>query len=830
MFTDIVGSADMKGKMPGATSAERNRAFLEKVKAPHETIIRERLAAHGGSVVKSTGDGLFIAFADAERAVLCAVEIQQKIAAALIFTPNGTLQIRIGLHSGHATPVEGDYTASAVDKSARVESKAAPGQVYLSREIHELIRGKIRGISTASAGTHDMKGVAKEELFVASADGSAVAPPVPAPPLSQPVASTSIPNNLPSLQPFFGREKELAGIANVLDPKSRGWGTLIDGDGGMGKTSLAVRAAYDASPHDFKKIVFISLKTRELDDDGVHDLSGFILSGLIELFNELARELGHADIAKATEGQRPRLLLDALRNTQTLLVLDNLESLTKAERGQLIAFVKRLPQGCKAILTARGRIGPAADELILERLSQDAALATLADMATHNPHLVRTSEAERITLYAQTVGNALLLRWTAGQLGRGHCRTFTDALAFLRTCPPGNDPLEFIFGDIVTELPVNETHALVALIYFTLPATVNHIVALTGLNEELTEIAMRSLSNLSLITPDQEEKAFGIVPMVHAFLHRKRPEIVAKTGRQLISTALRLIRDNAYDQVERFAELESAWPIVAAALPLLIKTNTGEFQMACDALQTFLEFSGRWDECLALCIESEKRAVAARQYQRANRRAMDIGGIFHLRRQSDQVFACADRAAFYCREGALSDIERASAVSLLALAHEAGEDYNAAIAAHREALDLFRVDPDCCHAVVHRLISIASCQYRSRDWEDAEQGYRDALSAARSIEYENGIGGATGLLAELALRRQEWSTAESLAREALLMGEKIGRQEMIGRNCHRLAQALARQDRKPEATPHARRAVEIFTVLRLPDLEQTRRVLAECEG
>ena len=274
---------------------------------------------------------------------------------------------------------------------------------------------------------------------------------------------TDIPHNLPTLQPFFGREDELKKIADALDPDSRTWGALIDGPGGMGKTSLAVRAAYDASPEVFKKIIFISLKTRELDDDGVRDLSGFILSGLVELLNELARELGCDDIAKAPEDQRPRLLLDRLRGTQTLLVLDNLESLLKRERDTLFTFVKKLPAGCKAILTSRGRIGSGAEELILEKLSEKAALDTLAELATHNPILARTSEAERLVLYRETAGKPLLLRWTAGQLGRGHCLTFTDALHFIRSCPEGNDPLEFIFGDLVEDFDAAETQALCAL-------------------------------------------------------------------------------------------------------------------------------------------------------------------------------------------------------------------------------------------------------------------------------------------------------------------------------------------------------------------------------
>ena len=302
-------------------------------------------------------------------------------------------------------------------------------------------------------------------------------------PSAQP-PKTSTPNNLPRLQPFFGREKELAAIREALDPENRTWGALIDGPGGMGKTSLALRAAYDCPPGQFQRIIFLSVKDREMDDDGVRKLTGFILlPGFLEMLNELARELRQPDITKAPEDQRIRMLLDALRPAQALLILDNLESLPKSDRDQLFTFVKRLPQGCKAILTSRRRIGSGSEELILEQLDEAAALATLADLARHNKLLARTSEAERIALYKQTGGKPLLLRWVAGQLGRGSCRTFTDALHFLSTCPPDNDPLEFIFGDLVEEFTPEETRVLCTLTYFTLPAKVEHIAEVAGLDK-----------------------------------------------------------------------------------------------------------------------------------------------------------------------------------------------------------------------------------------------------------------------------------------------------------------------------------------------------------
>src|SRR5882762_2540160 len=77
-------------------------------------------------------------------------------------------------------------------------------------------------------------------------------------------ASTSTPNNLPRLQYFFGREAELKKIADALAPEARGWGALIDGPGGIGKTALAIRAAELTPSGRFRRIIFLSSKEREL--------------------------------------------------------------------------------------------------------------------------------------------------------------------------------------------------------------------------------------------------------------------------------------------------------------------------------------------------------------------------------------------------------------------------------------------------------------------------------------------------------------------------------------------------------------------------------------
>lgn len=167
VFTDIVGSTQIKERLPGESSSDRALYFSKLIKEPHDLIVTKSVTARGGVIVKGTGDGFLIAFADSEKAVLCGVEIQERLEAARIPIPDGQLQIRIGMNTGHAIPEGDDYGSSAVDKAKRVESAALPGTVYLSTETHGLVRNKIRTVSTQSAGSHKMSGFGEEELFVA---------------------------------------------------------------------------------------------------------------------------------------------------------------------------------------------------------------------------------------------------------------------------------------------------------------------------------------------------------------------------------------------------------------------------------------------------------------------------------------------------------------------------------------------------------------------------------------------------------------------------------------------------------------------------------------
>ena len=166
------------------------------------------------------------------------------------------------------------------------------------------------------------------------------------------------------------------------------------------------------------------------------------------------------------------------------------------------------------------------------------------------------------------------------------------------------------------------------------------------------------------------------------------------------------------------------------------------------------------------------------------------------------------------------------------LGHRVQQDYTAAIAACQQALALDRtLNPESAD-VASDLNTLAAAERLSGDYAAAERDYTEALRIAQQVNYREGVAYITGNLAELALDREDWPTTARLAREALGLAETLGRLELVGAHCQRLATALARQGQPQEGLPYARRAMEIYTRLKIsPDeMEAAQAALRDCEA
>ncbi len=125
MFTDIVKSTDL-------VSAIGDEAWEDLLRW-HDQALRSQFAANGGEVAHGTGDGFFVAFADARAALAAAVGVQRALAQhrrAHGFAP----QVRIGVHSAEATRRGGDYSGGEVHKAARIAAAAEGGEILASED------------------------------------------------------------------------------------------------------------------------------------------------------------------------------------------------------------------------------------------------------------------------------------------------------------------------------------------------------------------------------------------------------------------------------------------------------------------------------------------------------------------------------------------------------------------------------------------------------------------------------------------------------------------------------------------------------------------------
>ena len=63
---------------------------------------------------------------------------------------DGRFQVRVGIHIGEVIERDGDVHGDGVNLASRIQSVVAPGQIGLSRVVHENLRNK-SGLSSRSS-------------------------------------------------------------------------------------------------------------------------------------------------------------------------------------------------------------------------------------------------------------------------------------------------------------------------------------------------------------------------------------------------------------------------------------------------------------------------------------------------------------------------------------------------------------------------------------------------------------------------------------------------------------------------------------------------------
>jgi tetratricopeptide (TPR) repeat protein len=262
---------------------------------------------------------------------------------------------------------------------------------------------------------------------------------------------------------------------------------------------------------------------------------------------------------------------------------------------------------------------------------------------------------------------------------------------------------------------------------------------------------------------------------------------------------------------------------------LIVVGENHRLQTVSGALSGYLNASGRWDEWLALSLRGEQRAVEKNDFLGAGWRAFDAGWAFWLRREVDEILACAERATKYWEQAKKAGPrEHATALRLTGIGLYLKGRYSDATDAFEKALVLFQQDGDSADNVASVHSDLGDAKYIDGDYTGAESEFQEALRIAKDIG-GSGVATYTGNLASCALARKDWTVAERLAREALTLAENLGHKELIVGQCVRLAEALLGQGLASRALPFAQRALDMSKALRMPLMESVRTLVKTCE-
>jgi class 3 adenylate cyclase len=133
LFSDVEGSTSLTERLGDAKAREVLRTY--------ERIVREALWAHGGSEVKTLGDGFLASFASGTRALECAIVVQRAF-AAYNASADEPIRVRIGLNAGEPIAEEKDLFGTAVILTERIATQAQGGEILVANVVRELAAGK----------------------------------------------------------------------------------------------------------------------------------------------------------------------------------------------------------------------------------------------------------------------------------------------------------------------------------------------------------------------------------------------------------------------------------------------------------------------------------------------------------------------------------------------------------------------------------------------------------------------------------------------------------------------------------------------------------------
>lgn len=212
---------------------------------------------------------------------------------------------------------------------------------------------------------------------------------------------------------FIGRTEVVNQLVNLC--KGAYPVITIVGEGGIGKTALALKVAYDlmdSSEKLYDAIIWSSAKTTQLTSTQIVQIDNSIRNSLGMLQAVSESLTGIANPNPMDE------ILEYLKNFRVLLILDNLETVVDA---RIHSFMQGLPTGSKILITSRIGLGAFEFPVKLQPLEErDAVQLVRAVARMRGVQSIASLDNSRLSSYCKRMkNNPGFIKWFVSAIQSG---------------------------------------------------------------------------------------------------------------------------------------------------------------------------------------------------------------------------------------------------------------------------------------------------------------------------------------------------------------------------------------------------------------------------
>lgn len=229
--------------------------------------------------------------------------------------------------------------------------------------------------------------------------------------------STKVMHNLPvpdfDETGFIGRDKDVEDVKKLIFSNKV---VTILGDGGIGKTALALKAVYDIVDLNqqcpFELVIWTTAKTTMLTSKGIEEIYSAI-TDYTGLILEISKNLDDSIAENKLDS-----ILEYLDLFKTLIVIDNLETIQSEE---VRNFIRVAQVKCNILITSRIGLGELEFPRKLNGMSENESAKLIREIARirNSETLMRLPQKTLVEVSQKLYYNPLALKWFVSTVEMG---------------------------------------------------------------------------------------------------------------------------------------------------------------------------------------------------------------------------------------------------------------------------------------------------------------------------------------------------------------------------------------------------------------------------